>query len=598
MSHWSTETSLLHCSSWLCTMSRLLARPPPVSRLQKIPAPAFSRSILSRIPHNHGHQNSVRNLQSIRQSLLAHSPPCRRTVPPAAFPPLPGSIASFHSTPRTESLPLIPLLATVLKASTSMELARTAARITLTFFPFLLLLKRKARRHIKLAELLGNPPSPEKRSKIMRKLKINNFLLQLLLFVPFTLFWATIIASLERTPLTGRWRLIILSPEEEDEIAAQLAGSGWYQAVGDILQEDGPPRIVPPNDWRYQWVNETLRRLETTIPILIREPDLCPNWIERGPDGLSPPMPPPAEYPLRPRPRASEYLRWICEKMCDRTPPPVPHAVPGPPYSLLVVDKSTSNAFSYGFGPDGGGGIVVYTGFLDEILAKQCPTTSEPPLAQPEEQESSSWWSRVFGSIFSPPSPPPRHPTPTQEQTTELAILLAHELAHLVLSHHLETLSSATVIVPGTLSMAADIIRVLIFPVTMLFGPFVNDAVAQLGKIGSGEFAQMGEYFTSVKQEIEADVVSARLLAHAGFDAREAVKFWESRSASTTECANIDNKSFGNSNLLAMRIMGDTHPVNAVRVEKLKEELVRWEKERLAALKRMETERARANAAA
>ncbi|KAK6971575.1 hypothetical protein R3P38DRAFT_3242175 [Favolaschia claudopus] len=38
-----------------------------------------------------------------------------------------------------------------------------------------------------------------------------------------------------------------------------------------------------------------------------------------------------------------------------------------------------------------------------------------------------------------------------------------------------------------------------------------NDAVAQLGKVGSGELDKVGEYCTSVKQEIEADVVSARL---------------------------------------------------------------------------------------
>lgn len=37
---------------------------------------------------------------------------------------------------------------------------------------------------------------------------------------------------------------------------------------------------------------------------------------------------------------------------------------------------------------------------------------------------------------------------------------------------------------------------------------------------------------------------------------------------------------------LARRIMGAGHPVNEVRVDRLKEELVRWEEERLAALSR------------
>jgi hypothetical protein len=130
------------------------------------------------------------------------------------------------------------------------------------------------------------------------------------------------------------------------------------------------------------------------------------------------------------------------------------------------VDKpEASNAFSYGFGPDGGGGIVVYSGFLDEILSRAPP---EYEIVAPEPQ-SSSLWSSLVGGIFGAPSPP-THPVPTASQTAELAILLSHELSHLVLSHHLETLSSATIIIPTIMSMASDIIRVVIFPFTMMFG--------------------------------------------------------------------------------------------------------------------------------
>lgn len=248
-------------------------------------------------------------------------------------------------------------------------------------------------------------------------------------------------------------------------------------------------------------MNDTLRKLEATIPVLVNEPEMYP---EENKD--YPPMPPPAEYPLRPRPRASEYLRSFCERIIERKVCPMPHSIPGPPYSLLVVEKpDASNAFSYGFGPYGGGGIVVYSGFLDDVMSKMPTDVGAPP--------DRSWWSTLFGGILSRPSLPSPHPTPTPEQTTEIAILLAHELSHLVLSHHLESLSSANVIIPGTISMAADIVRVVIFPITMIFGPFVNDALAQLGKVGSGELTKMGEWCTSQKQEIEADVVSARYVA-------------------------------------------------------------------------------------
>ncbi|KAJ7707701.1 peptidase family M48-domain-containing protein [Mycena rosella] len=439
-----------------------------------------------------------------------------------------------------------------------MEIVRTAARIVLTVIPVLLIKNHKTRRHLKHAALNGVPISEDRTNTLLKRIRHRTLLFHLLFFIPGALFWSTIFASLERTPLTGRWRLIILSPEEEDEIAAQLAGPGWYQAVGEILSQDGPAQLIPPSDWRYGWVRDTLRELERTIPVLIDEEENCKNWSQGGIEHI--PLPPPAEYPLRPRPRASEYLRMFCESMCKRHVSPVPHSIPGPPYSLLVVDKpEASNAFSYGFGPDGGGGIVVYSGFLDEILSRAPP---ENEVVGPEPQSS----------------------VPTASQTAELAILLSHELAHLVLSHHLETLSSATIIIPGVMSIISDIIRVVIFPVTMIFGPFVNDAVAQLGKLGSGEMEKVGEYCTSVKQEIEADVVSVRLLAHAGYDARKAVTFWEHRTNSLAECSS-DHKEHPSSSFVH-KITGSQHPVNEVRVNSLKGELLRWETERRAELRR------------
>jgi hypothetical protein len=301
--------------------------------------------------------------------------------------------------------------------------------------------------------------------------------------------------------------MILLSPEEEDDIATQLAGSGWYRAVSEIISKHGAPKIVPPSDWRYVWVRDTLRSLEAVIPKLGDERSLAPVWLERGDDDV--PLPPPAEYPLRPRPRAAEYVRQLMQSNWSAPS----HVIAGPPYSLIVVDDPDArNAFSYGFGPDGAGGIVVFSGFLDDILSKnKLVATAGTPTINGNGSGSTSLWSRLFGGIFfaAPPTPAGTH-HPTPEQTADLAILLAHELSHLVLSHHLETLSSMTIFVPGVLSLLSDFVRALVFPVTMLLGPFVNDAFAALGNAGSGELSKLGEYCTSMKQEIEADVVSAR----------------------------------------------------------------------------------------
>lgn len=303
--------------------------------------------------------------------------------------------------------------------------------------------------------------------------------------------------SHSRNLIVHRWRTILLSPEEEDEIAAQLAGQGWYNAVAEILAAEGIPTFISPSDWRYQWIQETLKKLTRTIPVLADERQRGGDWVHQDPS--APPLPPPAKFPLRPRPRAAEYLHWFCAKLCGDKVNLAPRAVAPAEYSLLVVDDpSSSNAFSYGFGPDGASGIVVYSGFLDDIFRRI-------PIEYTEHEDDRSWLAKFLGA----PRPPPR-PTPTEEQTAELAILLAHELSHLVLWHHLETLSSAKIVLPGVLSILSDILRVVIFPATMMFGPFVNDAVAQMGKVGSLELEKMGEYCTTTNQEIEADIVSTR----------------------------------------------------------------------------------------
>lgn len=270
--------------------------------------------------------------------------------------------------------------------------------------------------------------------------------------------------------------MILLSPKEEEEIAAQLTGLGWYEAVGEIIARDGPTNVVPLHDWRYAWVRDTLRRLESAIPILTKETESCSEWPKSG----DYPFPPPPKHPLRSRPRVGSESSMSAMRG-ERDGPSGDHgSFLGPPYSLLVVENpNASNAFSYGFGPDGGGGVVVYTGFLDDILSR----IPSPNDAASPEPVRSSWWTILFGCISTSPPPPSWRPRPTPEQTSDLAVLLAHELSHLILAHHLETLSSISAFIPYSL----DYVRALIFPVTMLLGPFVSDAVAQLVASSSGK---------------------------------------------------------------------------------------------------------------
>ena len=85
-----------------------------------------------------------------------------------------------------------------------------------------------------------------------------------------------------------------------------------------------------------------------------------------------------------------------------------------------------------------------------------------------------------------------------------------------------------------------------------------------------------------------------RLLAHAGFDARHAVRFWEGRQETerTMECTpgrapDLVEQHEWERTSLPMRWMGSSHPMSVVRVERLKDELRRWEIQREAARLRL-----------
>ncbi|KAG9055093.1 hypothetical protein FS842_003174 [Serendipita sp. 407] len=466
----------------------------------------------------------------------------------------------LHSSHKSQGWPAIWGVATLLKSSGALSWVQVVGRVALTLLPMAVIKRSVFRKLIKHLPVSEHPTLATLHSRMQSSIKVINVTLWGILILPGALFLATILASLERTPVTGRWRLILLSPEEERGVATDLAGEGWRDAVANILTEGDTeplPRVIPLSDWRTQWVLETWRHLESVVPLLQADVTQISQAFgqlaqkrEGGEEVI--PFPPPSEYPLFPRPRATTLLHAFAPCMSDvmeeeavaalsadvhptaagqpvDTPnhqlptsqDPPAHALLGPPYSLLLVEKPEySNAFSYGFGPDGAGGVVVYSGFIDDILRKTQPARPSPPIGNPNPA-GRSLLSYFTGSTSQPapssqPSTPdsqyvtPTHHVPTEEQTTLLAILLAHELAHLILSHHLETLSSNSILIPTVVGMFSDLARTLAFPFTMVFGPFVNDALWEVSKLGSGEVMKNSEACTVKGLEVEADLVGAR----------------------------------------------------------------------------------------
>lgn len=346
---------------------------------------------------------------------------------------------------------------------------------------------------------------------------------------------ASSLGTEHETYLRSRWRTILLSPAEEELISADLRGHKWYDTVRSILTQSSGgqmPTIMPYNDWRWSWVDQTLRKLEQSV-VMMSDAEAYRQAYERavagGPGvGL---YPPPPRYPLVPRARATSLLHEAIphsdlDHDASGDPDPdhhqthhvAPHTLLGPPYSLLIVNKDESNAFSYGFGPGGAGGVVLYSGFLDDILGPPTVASLPDPSSQarrqqPQQRSPPSLLSRIFSSpSSSPPTAvgPPPTPTPTAEQTARLAALLAHELSHLILSHHIESLSSGTILMPSLISIVIDSVRTVLFPITALFGPFVMDALDRTLRSSVNNVSNAGEACKSRQMEIEADVISVR----------------------------------------------------------------------------------------
>ncbi|OCF60992.1 hypothetical protein L486_00636 [Kwoniella mangroviensis CBS 10435] len=428
--------------------------------------------------------------------------------------------------------------------------------------------------------------------------RISRWFIGIVFGLPFLVLISVYLAGLERVPLTGRWRLILLTPEEEDTISNSLSGSNWYKSVINLLTtaESPAPPIIPPNDWRWNWVQSTLSKLENAILVdchtltedqkVVLKNQLQLQKTNQG--DLNPiiAIPPPAYHPIKPRPRVSSRLHSVLPG--EKSNSGQEHLEIGPPYNLMLMEKNEENAFSYGFGGKRAGGIVVFTGLLDMILRPKANTSTQSQIqSQVDVQQPISNTSNrgFFSSLFSSPKAAPSNrtpPQPTEEQTLQLACVLAHEMGHLLLSHHLETLSQQQVLWPSVLGLSMDLVRAFIWPFTWFLGPTVNDALANVGRTSTEELAdKYGEIGFQYIHEYEADLAGLRILALAGYDPHQALSYFSTSVADLHEIQPIDKSKKDNSWTGSMFKLWTraTHPTPEKRLEAIRDELTRWEKE-------------------
>lgn len=136
-------------------------------------------------------------------------------------------------------------------------------------------------------------------------------------------------------------------------------------------------------------------------------------------------------------------------------------------------------------------------------------------------------------------------------------------------------------------------LRVFIYPVTALLGPFVQDAISATVKVGIDETGGLLPALTSScesrQMESEADLVALRLLANAGIDPHAAIRFWEERLQRDDVSSGVDGHAHNNdsgvqhSNKDLIRgHSGETHsfikthPADEERIAAIRNELARW----------------------
>jgi len=201
-----------------CPMFRQLFRP-SLSPLSRTSASRTQRTTRALHTHSKRHPRSSSHKCCRRLHIPIQTSPVLLQLgpsfPSSRHPSYVPSNRPFHSSRRVEGLPVVIGLFSALKSSAVLEIIRTTGRVALTFIPVLLVKNHTSRRLLKKIEIVKKEsgdstlPRPVKefisnQGRLIESIRRRTILFHVLVFTPCILFWAAVIASLERTPLTGR----------------------------------------------------------------------------------------------------------------------------------------------------------------------------------------------------------------------------------------------------------------------------------------------------------------------------------------------------------------------------------------------------------
>jgi len=90
-----------------------------------------------------------------------------------------------------------------------------------------------------------------------------------------------------------------------------------------------------------------------------------------------------------------------------------------------------------------------------------------------------------------------------------VAFIIAHELGHLLLCHHLESISQI-LFYPSLGAILVDFLHSLLYPFFVMFGPFVEEGMRSMGRVSISEGKELVHLCFSRTMEIEADTIALR----------------------------------------------------------------------------------------
>ncbi|KAI7903120.1 peptidase family M48-domain-containing protein [Cokeromyces recurvatus] len=122
--------------------------------------------------------------------------------------------------------------------------------------------------------------------------------------------------------------------------------------------------------------------------------------------------------------------------------------------------------------------------------------------------------------------------------TTKIAVILSHEIAHLLQRHFVEQHGFASLML-----MLGDISRGVFWMVTESMGPYVNQ---KINESISNFIIRQTQTTYNRKLEKEADIVGLKLLAKAGYDPRAAIDVWQRMAELEEEKSDEEKDSIGN----------------------------------------------------